>query len=185
MFFYILIIVVILQRLIELNIASRNTKWIKEKGGYEVGEKHYKYIVFLHTAFFLSLFVEILYFEKTMAVWWWFPFLLFILAQAGRIWSLATLGPFWNTRIMILPGAKVVSKGPYRFFRHPNYMIVTTEILVLPIMFQAYLTAIVFTFLNIIILSVRITQEENALKTVTNYEEVFKNRPRLFPTYEE
>ena len=91
-----------------------------------------------------------------------------------RIWCLTSLGKFWNTKIIILPGADVVIKGPYKFIRHPNYLIVTTELLVLPLLFSAYFTAIVFSILNIWMLSVRIPTEERALKEVTNYKEEFR-----------
>lgn len=101
-------------------------------------------------------------------------FLLFLLVQALRIWCIRSLGPFWNTKILILPGAEVVRKGPYTFMRHPNYAVVSLEILLLPIMFQAYFTAFCFTLLNITMLSVRIPIEEKALRDATNYNHVFK-----------
>lgn len=101
-------------------------------------------------------------------------FLLFLLVQALRIWCIRSLGPFWNTKILILPGAEVVRKGPYSFMRHPNYAVVSLEILLLPIMFQAYFTAFCFTLLNITMLSVRIPIEEKALRDATNYNHVFK-----------
>ena len=86
-----------------------------------------------------------------------------------RVWCLTALGPFWNTKIIILPGANVVKKGPYVWMRHPNYAVVCTEILLLPLMFQAYFTAVIFTLLNIAMLRVRIPMEENALREETNY----------------
>ncbi|WP_078551354.1 isoprenylcysteine carboxyl methyltransferase family protein [Bacillus alkalicellulosilyticus] len=180
MFLFIIIIVVI-QRLVELLIANRNAKWMKAQGGIEIGASHYKYIVFLHISFFISLLIEGLRTTSEMTSWWWIPFILFVIAQIGRVWSLSSLGKYWNTRIIILPGAKVVAKGPYRFMRHPNYVIVATEIIVLPIMFQAYVTAIVFTILNAIILSIRIREEENGLRSLTDYEKVFENRFRFIP----
>ncbi|WP_179295565.1 isoprenylcysteine carboxyl methyltransferase family protein [Bacillus sp. FJAT-45350] len=181
--FYVIVGIVILQRLVELMIANRNADWIKAKGGYEVGEKHYKYIVFVHIGFFLSLLYEVVNFEKTILSWWWIPFLFFILAQIGRVWSLSSLGPFWNTRIMVLPGANVVAKGPYRFMRHPNYVIVATEIITLPIIFQAYWTAIIFTLLNLVVMSIRIPEEEKALMNVTDYNNTFMGRYRFFPKF--
>ena len=98
----------------------------------------------------------------------------FYCGTSARIWCLASLGKFWNTKIIILPGADVVRKGPYKWIRHPNYLIVTTELLVLPLLFGAYFTAIIFAFLNVWMLSVRIPAEEKALKEATNYRgEVF------------
>jgi methyltransferase len=90
-----------------------------------------------------------------------------------RVWVISSLGRFWNTKILVLPGANVVKKGPFHFIRHPNYVVVTCEIIVIPLMFGAYFTAVIFTILNIIILSVRIPKEEAALREVTDYKEIF------------
>ena len=98
--------------------------------------------------------------------------------QALRIWCIRSLGTFWNTKILILPDAQVVRKGPYVYMRHPNYAVVCLEILLLPLMFQAYFTAFCFTLLNITMLSVRIPIEEKALRDATNYNRVFQRRFR-------
>jgi methyltransferase len=184
-FIYLLIFIVISQRLVEVIIAHQNASWIKSQGGYEVGREHYPYLVLLHTLFFASLLIEVTIHPPNFVSWIVIPFVIFLLAQVGRIWALTSLGRFWNTRIMVLPGAKVIAKGPYRFMRHPNYAIVITEILMFPLVFQAYWTAIVFTILNAFILSIRIKVEENALKEVTNYEDEFEKRGRFVPSYEE
>ena len=181
MLFPILLTIVIIQRLAELWIARRNENWIIKQGGFEIGGNHYKYIVGMHTLFFISLIGEVVYFDRNLSTWWWIPFSFFVAAQFLRVWSISSLGYFWNTKIMILPGADVVAKGPYKFMRHPNYVIVATEILVLPLIFQAYATAVIFTILNIAILSVRIRIEEWALSESTNYEEHFKWRSRFIP----
>lgn len=181
---YLFISLVVVQRVVEVLIANRNAKWIKGQGGYEAGREHYKYIVALHMLFFLSLLIEVSITKHTFIVWSIFPLAVFILAQIGRVWALASLGRFWNTRIMILPGAKVVAKGPYRFLRHPNYAIVVTEIACLPLIFQAYWTAILFTILNAFILSIRIQVEERALEEATNYQKTFEKRKRFIPTYD-
>lgn len=173
-FFTILLAILIVQRITELWIARKNESWMKEQGAYEVGKSHYKYIVLVHLMFFVSLLLEVQYTERGMPQWWMFPFVFFIVTQILRVWSIASLGRYWNTRIIILPGINVVSKGPYRFLRHPNYLIVAAEILVIPLIFQAYFTAIFFTILNAIVLSIRIPIEEKALREVTNYEAVFK-----------
>jgi methyltransferase len=181
MFFTILLFLIIIQRIVELWIAKQNEEWMKEKGAYEVGRSHYKYIVILHVMFFVSLIVEVQTMQSGMVSWWIIPFLFFIMAQALRIWSIFSLGRYWNTRIIILPGIEVVAKGPYRFSRHPNYFIVITEIIVIPLIFQAYVTAVLFTLLNAWILSIRIPMEEKALVEATNYKEVFNQRSRLIP----
>jgi methyltransferase len=174
MLFYIIIAIVIIQRLVELIIANRNEKWMRSQGAFEAGAVHYPIMVTMHIAFFISLLVEVFVTNKPLSPLW-IPLLsLFLIAQIARVWCLASLGTFWNTKIIILPGADVVKKGPYKFIRHPNYVIVATELLVLPLIFSAYFTAIVFSFLNIWMLSVRIPVEEKALKEVTNYREEFR-----------
>ncbi|GAE27539.1 alkylpyrone O-methyltransferase [Halalkalibacter wakoensis JCM 9140] len=182
---YVFILLVIVQRLVEVKIANRNANWIKSQGGYEVGKEHYKYIVALHALFFVSLLIEVSVIDRSFVLWSIVPLIVFFLAQLGRIWALSSLGRFWNTRIMVLPGAKVVAKGPYRYLRHPNYAIVVTELACLPLIFQAYWTAIVFTIANAFILSVRIKVEEQALEHATNYQEVFDKRKRFMPSPEE
>ena len=173
MLFPIVISIVILQRLIELFIAKRNEKWMRSQGAFEAGATHYPVMVSMHIVFFISLLAEVFLFEKALSPLWFIFLVIFLIAQAARIWCLASLGKFWNTKIIILPGATVVQKGPYKWVRHPNYIIVATELLVLPLLFSAYLTAIVFSLLNVWMLSVRIPTEEKALKEATNYKETF------------
>jgi methyltransferase len=138
------------------------------KGAYEVGASHYPLMIMLHVSFFISFLVEVMYFKSIFTPYYGL-LLVFLLLQLLRVWCLVSLGTFWNTKIIILPGSNVVVKGPYSYIRHPNYLVVCLEILVLPLMFQAYMTAISFTILNLIMLSVRIPIEEKALKEATNY----------------
>ena len=173
LFFWIVISIVIIQRLTELVIAKNNEKRMIAEGAYEVGARHYPMIVLLHTAFFVSLLAEVLIRKPALSPIWGVLLAIFLLTQVLRFWCLTSLGKYWNTKIIILPGADVVMKGPYKFIRHPNYVIVATEILVLPLLFGAYFTAILFTLLNAWMMSVRIPQEEKALKEATNYKEKF------------
>lgn len=176
MIFYILVFLVILQRITEVYIAKRNEKWLLAQGAYEVGASHYPYMITLHISFFLFLLIEVSTNTNSLSPLFPLLFSLFIIVQALRLWCLQALGPFWNTKIIILPGTEVVQKGPYSFMRHPNYVVVCLEILLLPIMFQAYFTAFCFTLLNITMLSVRIPIEEKALREATNYSHVFQKR---------
>jgi methyltransferase len=169
-FFIIIYVGVILQRLLELRVAKRNERVLKAKGAVEYGGEHYKWIVLLHSSFLVSLGLEVAVKRPTLAFWECAPLIIFILCQVFRIWVLTSLGPFWNTKILVLPGAEVVVKGPYRYIKHPNYLVVALEILVLPLIFQAFLTAFIFTLLNAgLLLGVRIPAEERALKEYTNY----------------
>jgi methyltransferase len=168
LFFYLIFTLVIAQRLVELLIAKRNEKSLLAKGAYEVGASHYPFMILLHVSFFISLLIEVLYFKSVITPNY-VLFAAFLLLQLGRVWCLVSLGSFWNTKIIILPGANVVAKGPYAFIRHPNYLVVCLEIVLLPLIFQAYFTMICYTILNFCILLVRIPTEEKALKEATNY----------------
>lgn len=178
---YLFIALVGLQRVFEMRIAKRNARWMKSQGGYEVGKGHYPFIVLLHSLFFVSLLIEVALTWNEGSTWKIIPLSIFLVAQMGRVWTIMSLDHFWNTRIIVLPGAKVVAKGPYKYVRHPNYIIVALEIAAMPLIWNAYWTAILFTLLNGIILSFRIKEEEKALKELTNYDKVFAGRRRFMP----
>ena len=174
MIFGIVLSIVILQRIIELFIAKRNEQWMKSQGAFEAGASHYPYMVTMHVFFFSTLIIEVLFFYRELSSIWPVFLGIFLAAQILRVWCLASLGKFWNTKIIVLPSAKVVRRGPYKWLRHPNYIIVATELLVLPLLFNAFFTAVVFSLLNIWMMTVRIPAEEKALKEATNYTEEFQ-----------
>ncbi len=163
--FYFIFAVVVIQRLVELIISKQNEKWLLAHRAVEYGASHYKYIVIMHTCFFLSLITEFNLSDrgKELNILNYSFLVFFILLQFGRIWVLASLGKFWNTKIFRIKGVELVKKGPYKFFKHPNYIIVILEILILPLIFNLYYTAIIFTVLNALMLSVRIKEENKAL----------------------
>jgi len=163
--FWILIGILILQRLGELVLAHRNLSILKQRGGYEVGASHYKYIVFIHLGWFISMIGEY-YLWGTLSSLWFIYVGIFIFAQIGRYWVISTLGIFWNTRIVVIPNTLPIKNGPYRFLRHPNYLIVKVELLVFPLIFNLFFTAIVFAVLNYFILKIRITEEEKVLSKI-------------------
>ncbi|GIO06340.1 hypothetical protein J31TS6_23680 [Brevibacillus reuszeri] len=166
MFFAIVIGVVLLQRVFELYLAARNAKYIRSRGGYEIGAGHYKYIVGLHFLFFICLVLEVSIDASPFVLpsWWMYPFCFFLIAQLLRYWCIRSLGKHWNTRILIVPGIEPVIRGPYRFLRHPNYLVVAIELCCLPLTFSAYVTAILFTFLNAwLLLHIRIPLEEKSV----------------------
>ncbi|MGM0899840.1 MAG: isoprenylcysteine carboxyl methyltransferase family protein [Bacillota bacterium] len=181
MFFYLFIIFIIIQRLTELAIARKNERWMKAKGAVEFGSGHYPIMVLLHSAFIITLIFEVLYFQRELSRFWFLLLVGFLFTQAMRIWALRSLGPYWNTKIIVLPGAKVVKKGPYQFIKHPNYVIVALEIILIPLLFNAYTTAVLFTMLNIMILSVRIPAEERALTEWTSYDTELEGHRRFLP----
>lgn len=148
------------QRLSELVIARRNTMALFARGAREIAPEHYPYMVALHAGWLLGLWM--LATGRPVQFFW---FVLFMLLQVLRLWVLTTLGERWTTRIIIRPGAPLVEGGPYRFVKHPNYMIVIGEIAALPLAFGMPLYAIVFSLLNAIILTIRIRAENAALKS--------------------
>ena len=149
---------VTLQRLGELWLSNRNTRRLLARGAIEHAPGHYSLIVAVHASWLAAL-------------WWlaplrpidgfWLAF--FVLVELGRIWILASLRHRWTTRIIVMPGAQLVRRGPYRFIDHPNYWVVTGEIAVLPLVFGLWKTAIVFSLLNAGVLFIRITAENRAL----------------------
>ena len=179
--FQIIIGLIILQRLVELGIAKSNEKWMKQRGAIEFGVKHYRYMVLIHVLFFISLLTEKIYLKHGLSQIWPLLLSVFLLAQLIRIWVISTLGRYWNTKIIVLRDAKIIKKGPYLYIKHPNYFVVTIELLVIPLLFNLYITACLFTVLNAVILMVRIPTEEKALKELTEYEGRFQNCNRLLP----
>lgn len=173
MAFAIFISLIIFQRVSELFIAKKNERWMKQQGAIEFGQSHYPFIVIVHSLFIVCYILEVVLFNKELSSSWPILVFVFLLTQAGRLWALRSLGPFWNTKIIVLPNANIVKRGPYRFLKHPNYVIVTAEFLLIPLIFQAYVTVVAFSLLNAIILMIRIPAEEKALKQLTKYEDAF------------
>lgn len=159
-FAYIFIGIVIAERLIELKIAAKNESWMKQHGGFEVGKGHYKLFIIMHVAFFLSLMVELQYITVGFHI---SLFILFMLVKLCRVWCMLSLGRFWNTKIIVLPSVAVIKTGPYKYMKHPNYVIVFAELFLLPAMFGALWTASLFPLLHMSLLSVRIPLEDKAL----------------------
>lgn len=180
MLIYLFFLFVAIQRLLELKIAKRNAIYIQSLGGFEVGKDHYSQIVYLHVIFlFSSLFEGLI--ANQLSSFWFIPFFIFIITQFVRIWAISSLGYFWNTRIFILPNAKPIKKGPYRYLRHPNYLIVMIEFITIPLIFSAYFSAVIFPILNIFVLTKRIKIEEMALSTYNEYDKEMTYTPRFFP----
>ncbi|WP_241154346.1 isoprenylcysteine carboxyl methyltransferase family protein [Staphylospora marina] len=157
-----------IQRLLELSLSGRNRRWMESRGGWEAGREHYPLIVGVHLLFFAGMLVEVWIGGARPPDGWPIPFLLFLTSQALRLWCIRSLGPCWNTRIMVMPGHPLVKSGPYRYLRHPNYLAVAGELLFFPMMFGAFWTMILVSMLNAALLVfVRIPAEERALRTAT------------------
>jgi methyltransferase len=146
------------QRLAELGLAQWNTSRLRAQGGVEFGAAHYHLMVALHAFWLLGLWM----FGHARAV---DPFWLavFVLLQAGRVWVIATLGRRWTTRVIVLPGAAAIVRGPYRWLRHPNYLIVVAEIAVVPLALGLPLLALLFSLANAAFIATRMHVENEAL----------------------
>ncbi|MGZ2410779.1 methyltransferase [Sphingomonas sp. F9_3S_D5_B_2] len=154
----VILALVTLQRLGELCLSNRNTRRLLASGAREVAPGHYPLIAAVHVLWLAAL-------------WWLAPgrqiegfwLALFVLLQLARIWVIATLGERWTTRIIVLPQAPLVRRGPYRWVNHPNYLIVVGEIAALPLAFGSWEVAALFTLLNAAVLAIRIREENRAL----------------------
>ncbi len=159
-----LVALVAAERLVELVITRRHRRALLERGGFEVGQEHYRWMVLLHTSLLLAGPLEVFLLERPLIA----PLaaamtLLLVATMALRYWVIATLGDRWTTQVVVVPGEALVTGGPFRFLRHPNYLAVVTEVAVLPLIHTAWLTAAVFSLANLFLLRTRIRVEEEAL----------------------
>jgi len=158
-----LIAAVAVERIAELVVSQRNLSWSRARGGVEFGARHYPAMVTLHTCLLVGCLVEAMYRPFLPALGW--PMLAVVLAAQGlRWWCITTLGHQWNTRVVVIPDAPRVTGGPYRFFSHPNYVAVVVEGIALPLVHTAWVTAVVFTVLNAVVLRTRVGVENTALE---------------------
>lgn len=164
----ILAAVIIIQRFVELYIAQKHYIRALKNRAEEFGREHYPLFFLLHGSWLVGWILEAsLWGSITLASVFWLS--VFILAQGLRYWCIISLGPSWNTRILVIPGQPKITKGPYRFMAHPNYIAVAFELVSVPLIFGAYLTAAIATLLNAgLILLIRLPAEEKALKLLEN-----------------
>ena len=156
------------ERIVELVISTRNARAAFAQGGKEFGRGHFPWMVALHTGLLLACLAEVFFANRPFLPWLGWPMLaLVVLSQALRYWCIISLGDQWNTRVIVVPGLGFVSRGPYRWFRHPNYLAVILEGLALPLVHTAWVTALAFTVLNAILLfGFRIPTENRALQSL-------------------
>lgn len=148
------------QRVVELVIARGNTRRLLARGAVETGAGHYPLLVGLHAAWLAGLWA--LAWDRPVQPGW---LTVYVVLQGLRLWTMASLGARWTTRILTLPGEPLVRRGPYRFLAHPNYVVVTAELAVLPLVFGLRDYAVVFTVLNAVVLWIRVRAENAALRT--------------------
>jgi methyltransferase len=157
---FIILGLVVAQRLVELVIAQRNTKRLLAEGAHEVAPEHYPLIVLTHMAWLAALFAWVLVYQSAVDVVW---LSVYIVLQIARLWVMLSLGRYWTTRIIAVPSTPLIKHGPYKYLRHPNYVVVAMEIVVLPLVIGAWPIAAFFTALNAIVLWIRINAENEAL----------------------
>jgi len=159
-----------LERLGELAISRSNLAWARRRGGFEAGRGHFPVMVALHTGLLLACLAEVVVADRPFVpVLGWTMLVLLVLTEATRAWVIATLGRQWNTRVVVVPGLRRVTGGPYRWMDHPNYVVVAVEGVALPLVHTAWVTALVFTVLNAaLLLLVRIPAEERALARLSS-----------------
>jgi methyltransferase len=165
--FVVVVALVALERLAELVVSRRNAAWSFARGGVETGRGHYRVMVALHTGFLVAMLVEALVRRPEVPpALAWSMLGLVLASQALRWWCITTLGPRWNTRVIIVPGLPPVRSGPYRWMAHPNYLAVVVEGIALPLVHGCWITAVAFAVLNAALLTVRLRVENAALASL-------------------
>jgi len=168
--YLVLILATCVERLVEVVISTRHARWAFARGGVEFGQKHFPWMVALHTALLVGALAEVFLLDRPFLPWLGWPMLaIALLCQLGRYWVIWALGNQWNTRVIVVPGLSRVTRGPYRYswLPHPNYLIVVVEGIALPLVHSAWITALVFTVLNaILLLRFRIPTEDRALRSL-------------------
>jgi methyltransferase len=166
--YVLLVAAVALERVAELVVAQRNLAWSRSQGGVEFGAGHYPVMVVLHTGLLIGALVEVIGLHRPFLSALGWPMLAIVLgAQGLRWWCITTLGRQWNTRVVVIPGAQRVVGGPYRYLSHPNYVAVIAEGIALPLVHTGWITALVFTVLNAVLLRTRIRTENAALASLS------------------
>jgi methyltransferase len=163
-YYYLFILAIGVERLVELVIAQRNAKWSLAHGGKEFGRDHYPAMVSMHALLLVSCIVEVWDLHRPFIPWLGWPMVAVVALSTVVRWRCVTvLGKRWNPRLIVIPGAPLVQHGLYRWLRHPNYTAVAAEVAALPLIHSAWLTAIVFSIANALVLDVRIRAENAAL----------------------
>ena len=153
------------QRLYELFVSRRHERALREKGAVEFGASHFPLLVAVHVLLLLGILFEVLVLGARPSWWWPRAFAVFVAAQMLRYSAIRALGPYWNVRVLVVPGTRLVTTGPYKYVKHPNYIAVFLEVIAAPLMFGAWRTSLVVGALNAIALFIRIRCEDEALNS--------------------
>jgi methyltransferase len=153
-----------LQRLAEVWISRKNSAWMRAHGGHESGAETFKIAVSVSVVFFLGIPIEAAIRKTQIVPYWPVLFAVCVIAQAVRVWTMRALGRYWNVRVWTIPGGTLITKGPYRWLRHPNYLAVIAEMIAVPWIIQAYATGILCLLAYLFFLKRRLAEEEAALR---------------------
>lgn len=183
--YLLLVVAVALERSVELAITRRNLAWARQQGAREHGRDHYGWMVVVHASFLVACPAEVIALDRPFIPLLAAPMLVLLAgAMALRYWAIATLGRRWTTRIVVVPGLPVVTGGPYRWLRHPNYLAVVIEVAALPLVHAAWVTAVVWSAANALVLRARIASEEAVLRRDSDYDRAMAGRHALVPSPE-
>lgn len=169
--YLLLVAAVAAERLIELAVTRRNLAWARSRGAREHGGDHYPWMVATHASFLLACPLEAIGLDRPFVPLLGWPMLGVVAStMALRYWAIAALGRRWTTRVVVVPGLQPVTTGPYRWLRHPNYLAVAVEVAALPLVHTAWITALVWSAANALVLRARIAVEESALRSTCDYD---------------
>jgi methyltransferase len=180
--YLVLVCAVVAERLVELVVTRRNLAWARARGASEHGAAHYPWMVATHASFLAACPLEVIALDRQFLPLLGWPMLGFLAATMSlRYWAIATLGRRWTTKVVVVPGLPVETGGPYRWLRHPNYLAVVVEVAALPLVHTAWITALVWSAANALVLRARIAAEETALRGASDYAGAMADRPALLP----
>lgn len=180
--YVVLILLVSAERLIELILTRRNAARLVARGGFEVGEAHFPWMALLHTLLLIGAPVEVLLLDRPFVPWLgWTMLGVVVFTMVLRYWAVTTLGDRWTAKVFVVPGEAPTLGGPYRYFRHPNYLAVILEVAALPLIHGAWLVAVIASIANYFVLNERIRVEEEALESASDYYELLGARRAWVP----
>jgi methyltransferase len=180
--YLVLIAAIVAERMVELAVTRRNLAWARARGARESSADRYPWMVATHASFLVACPLEVVALDRPFLPLLGFPMLGVVAStMALRYWAIATLGRQWTTRVVVVPDLPPVTGGPYRFLRHPNYLAVALEVAALPLVHTAWITAVVWSLANALVLRARIAAEETALRGVSDYDGAMAGRRALLP----
>jgi methyltransferase len=180
--FLALLLAVALLRLVELRISKLHQKEMIARGAAKIDEPRFRWMVLLHTTVLLGAALEVVILKRPLIPWLAAPmFVIFLGANAVRWWVIRTLGQHWNVQAMDSTSLGVVTTGPFRYVRHPNYAAVFAEMLALPLIHTAWITAVLGTIAHFAVLSQRLATEERVLFANPDYRAAMAGKPRFVP----